>query len=167
MKTESGARTTTDGQPPSEDYLAAHKYHAPAPKPIDPATGQHGAYWVLTEEERHKGFVRPVRESYIHAGDRPNGPVRDLTEDERVQYARFGYVKFEEYQPNDGSAIGRFWTQAQLISGCGSRTTMGLAIAETYAREPKFYGATFCCHCRQHFPVDQFVWDGTTERVGS
>lgn len=50
---------------------------------------------------------------------------------------------------------------------CGSTTTMGLALAETYARDPYFYSGTFCCHCGTHFPLDQFVWEGTTEVVGS
>lgn len=27
---------------------------------------------------------------------------------------------------------------------CGSETRMGVAIAETYARNPTFYGATYC-----------------------
>ena len=33
--------------------------------------------------------------------------------------------------------------------------------AETYARDPKFYGATFCVECKGHFPVGengQFRW---------
>lgn len=50
---------------------------------------------------------------------------------------------------------------------CGTVTTMSIPIAETYARDPKFYGGTFCCGCRTHFPLDQFVWEGTTETVGS
>lgn len=50
---------------------------------------------------------------------------------------------------------------------CGTVTTMALGIAETYARDPKFYGATFCCHCGTHLPVSEFVWDGTDEEVGS
>lgn len=161
------ARTTTDGQPPSEDYLAAHRYKAPAPQPIDPKTGQHGAYWVLSEEERAKGFVRPVRRSYVHRGTRPVHPVRDLTAEEAEHYAGHGYVKFEAYPASELPSIGRFWTQAQLDSGCQTRTTMGLAIAETYARDPKFYGSTFCCECRKHLPLDEFVWDGTEELVGS
>jgi hypothetical protein len=69
-------------------------------------------YLVLSEAERAKGFVRPVRESYQH-----------LT--------------------------------------CGGVTTMGLAIAETYARDPSFYGGTFCATCRAHYPVGadgEFVW---------
>ncbi|GAB3884441.1 hypothetical protein [Terrabacter terrigena] len=51
--------------------------------------------------------------------------------------------------------------------GCGAVTTMGLRLAETYARDPKFYGATYCVGCRMHRPVSEFVWDGTDERVGS
>jgi len=52
---------------------------------------------------------------------------------------------------------------------CGTKTSMGLALSETYARDPKFYSGTFCCHCRQHFtfgtPDGVFHWlDG--ERVG-
>jgi hypothetical protein len=50
---------------------------------------------------------------------------------------------------------------------CGTMTRMSQAIAETYARDPGFYSGTFCVACRQHFPLDQFVWEGTTERVGS
>ena len=53
---------------------------------------------------------------------------------------------------------------------CGVVTRMNLAIAETYARDPQFYDATFCRRCRDHFPVGpdgEFVWDGTTEKVGT
>lgn len=50
---------------------------------------------------------------------------------------------------------------------CGTNTTMGLAIAETLARDPGFYGGTFCVHCREHRPLSEFVWDGTDEQVGS
>lgn len=81
-------------------------------------SGQNESYLVLSEEERAKGFVRPVRRSYVH-------------------------------------------------QKCGALTTMAQAIAETYARNPKFYGATFCCGCRAHFSVSEFVWDGTSEAVGS
>ena len=33
---------------------------------IDPMTGLQNAYVVLSEDERAKGFVRPVRRTYIH-----------------------------------------------------------------------------------------------------
>lgn len=52
---------------------------------------------------------------------------------------------------------------------CGSATTMGAAIAETYARQPSFYGATYCAQCGMHRPVGEhgeFVWsDGS--KVGT
>lgn len=82
---------------------------------------QADAYLVLSDEERARGFVRPVRRTYLH-------------------------------------------------EVCGRTTTMAMDIAETYARDPKFYGATYCCHCMQHLPVGangKFVWLGTTERVGT
>jgi len=50
---------------------------------------------------------------------------------------------------------------------CGTLTTMAHSIAETYARDPYFYGSTFCCGCGTHYPVAEFVWDGTDELVGS
>lgn len=112
-----------------------------APQPIDPATGMHRDYWVLSEEERSKGFVRPVRRSYRHVGLRPTYPTRELTAEESKRNADYGYVAFEPYPPG-GPVLGRFWTRAQLASGCGQVTTMGLALSETYARDPSFYGAT-------------------------
>lgn len=44
---------------------------------------------------------------------------------------------------------------------CMGITRMSTAIAETYARQPGFYGATYCCHCHMHRPVGQdgeFTW---------
>lgn len=141
--------------------------------------GQQEGYIVLSPEERAKGFVRPVRHSYEHVGlPRPRNPLRDLTPDEVERFARYGYVKYEEYKYVDAegrapSALGRYWTQPDLDrveKGCGTVTTMGQALAETYARDPQFYGGTFCCGCGKHFPVGEigeFVWAGTKERVGT
>ena len=79
---------------------------------------QNEVYIVLSEEERARGFVRPVRRSYKHLN-------------------------------------------------CGVVTTMGLDLAETYARDPSFYGATYCVNCSMHRPLTEFVWEGTNEQVGS
>ena len=52
---------------------------------------------------------------------------------------------------------------------CGAVTYMARAIAETYAREPHFYGATYCTACHMHRPVGEageFVWDDGT-KVGT
>lgn len=51
-------------------------------------------------------------------------------------------------------------------STCGLPTTMGRAIAETYARNPHFYGGTYCVYCQMHRPLTEFTWpDGS--QVGS
>lgn len=113
-ETQGGAVTNpktnlTDGSPVTEDH-----------RELKP-NGQQKGYVVLSDEERGKGFVRPVRRSYIH-------------------------------------------------ESCGTITTMGQSIAETYARDPYFYGGTFCCACGSHFPVGingQFTWVGTNEKVGT
>lgn len=83
--------------------------------------GQQEGYVVLAKEERAKGFVRPVRRSYVH-------------------------------------------------TKCGTLTTMGQSLAETYARDPYFYSGTFCCGCGTHFPVGEngeFVWADSAEKVGT
>lgn len=97
---------------PSDPRLTRGPDEAPVP--------QAEVYLVLSDEQRARGFVRPVRTTYRHAR-------------------------------------------------CGSVTTMGRAIAETYARDPRFYGATYCCKCAMHLPVGEageFSWpDGS--KVGS
>lgn len=93
----------------------------PAHRELGP-DGQQRDYVILTPEERAKGFVRPVRRSYVH-------------------------------------------------SVCGVVTTMSIAIAETYARDPHFYSGTFCISCKKHLPVGpdgEFVWDdGSGQKVGT
>ena len=122
------ARVLADGSPVTEDH-----------REIDPLTGQQKGYVVLTAEERAKGFVRPVRRTYTHAG------------------------RETEVVGADGvTPVGK-----PRLGGCGTDTTMGLAIAETYARDPGFYSGTFCCACRKHLPLNEFVWKGTNEQVGS
>lgn len=132
---------------------------------------QNEVYLVLSEEERAKGFVRPVRLSYVHVGkEKPKYPLRELTDEEKEAHSVYGYVRFEPYPESESPLTGKYWTQAQLDSinkGCGTKTTMSRPIAETYARNPQFYGATYCAGCQKHLPVDEFVWDGTEERVGS
>lgn len=49
-------------------------------------------------------------------------------------------------------------------TACGTETTMGAKIAETYARDPGFYGGTFCVGCGGHFPLLEVV-DGKERRT--
>lgn len=100
-------QTLVDGGPVTLDH-----------REINPKTGMQKDYVVLSEDERKKGFVRPVRTTYTH-------------------------------------------------KICMMHTTMAQPLAETYARDPQFYTGTFCVGCQTHFPLDQFVWKGTDEQVGS
>lgn len=167
MTDDDPKKCTLSGNPPDPDY------EGPAPQPIDPATGMHKDYYVLCEEERKKGFVRPVRRSYVHIGKRPKYPLRDLTPEEKERYVGtgLGYVKFETYPPEMLPRTGRFWTEVDLLSGCGRTTTMAQAIAETYSRDPSYYAETFCATCGKHFRVGEngeFVWaDNPDQRVGT
>lgn len=148
------------------------------------ATGQHEIYLVLSEEERAKGFVRPVRNKYIHRGKKIDreGTLQTLDEhygddlEYKKQLQKDGYVAFLKYPESKSPAIGRILTQKELdninsskeyAGGCGVETRMGDALSETYAANPKFYGATFCCGCNKHLPVNEFIWSDTDEEVGS
>ena len=109
----------------TEDPSDPRLTHGTDSEPIEQAE----TYLVLSKEEREKGFIRPVRTSYVH--------------------------------------IGPTQLSGDLGIGCNATTTMGRELAETYARDPKFYGSTYCIYCRMHRPVEEFVWYGTNERVGS
>lgn len=128
---------------------------------------QSEVYLVLSEEERQKGFVRPYRDTYIHCGERPRYPLRDLTEEERVRHAGSNYSKFEAYPESEAPTVGSYWTEARLNGGCGTVTSMGRALSETYARNPRFYGATYCVGCSMHKPVAEFRWTADNAVVGS
>lgn len=136
-------------------------------------------YLVLSEEERAKGFVRPVRNSYVHVGKSHShykGIHRMLTEEEQKEHPDKKYVAVMTVMVReDGSFLGgTYVTQEELTAyqfgtrtgGCGCTTTMGQALSETYARNPDFYGATYCCYCMKHLPVSEFVWSGTDITVG-
>lgn len=94
----------------------------PALQKIEPS-GMQEKYLVLSEEERAKGFVRPLRRAYRHLK-------------------------------------------------CGAVTTMGLALCETYARDPSFYNGTYCASCGTHFRLIDtegkraFLWDEDGKGVG-
>lgn len=100
------AQTTTDGR--SVDEVRAEQ--------SQDGNKMHASYIILSDEERAKGFVRPVRRSYKHTGlPKPAmGSLRSLTAEETVRYEKYGYVKFEAYPPSDNPCTGRYWTQVDL-----------------------------------------------------
>lgn len=92
-------------------------------------------------------------------------PVTPDHRDLRPDGQQKGYVVLRADERAKGFV--RPYRDAYRHLKCGKITTMGRAIAETYARDPYFYGGTFCSHCRAHFPVGvdgEFTWyemDGT------
>ena len=109
--------TSVGGAPPVDiskrETIGGMDPFSPEHRELKP-NGQQKDYIILSEDERKRGFVRPVRRTYVH-------------------------------------------------EKCGVATTMGIALAETYARKPDFYSGTFCCGCGTHFtfgqPDGDFVWD--------
>lgn len=103
-------KVTNSGNDPKLDTSC------PVPDDAKLPDGQHVDHWVLPAEERAKGFIRPVRRTYVH-------------------------------------------------TVCGVATTMPQAIAETFARQPWYYGKTFCCGCHDYFDLGEgkFVWDDGSE----
>lgn len=101
-------------------------------------TGQHSSYVILCPDERAKGFTRPYRTSYKHVG------------------------RLEHLVGDDGAE-----GPTVRVGGCGTVTTMGRALSETYARDPKFYTHTFCVYCNSHPPVSEFIWTVDHQEVGS
>lgn len=139
---------------------------------------QNECYIILSEEEREKGFIRPVRNGYIHVGRmiKQEGTLRELTEEEKERHNKYGkiYSHFLEYPEDRLPLAGKFLTQEEVdnigkrIGGCGGKTLMAREIAETYARDPKFYGSTWCMNCSTHINVNEFIWDdGSNQEVGS
>lgn len=168
---------TTDGQPARPGFEDRG-----APAPIDPKTGQHEAYWVLCEEERKKGFVRPVRRTYRHVGRSICGKIEPRVGAGHIYAPKLGgSISICALKPgHDGECFDVIQSVTQpeaaeaermhTLGGCGSNTSMGQTLAETYARDPKFYGATFCCQCGGHFPVGEegeFVWIDDGSKVGT
>ena len=98
--------------PTTDDPRDPRLTHGSDDEPVPMA----GVYLVLSDEELAKGFVRPLRTSYVH----------DLGE-----------------------------------HACYEVTHMSAKLCETYARQPDFYGATYCVGCLRHRPVGangEFHW---------
>lgn len=84
----------------------------------------------------------------------PNDPCLD--EGRKPEGQNACYLVLSEAERAKGFV--RPYRDAYTHSVCGTITTMGRALAETYATNPAFYGATFCIKCNQHLPVGEFTW---------
>ena|ERR1044072_322982 len=96
--------------------------------------------------------------------DRHDGCLHEIDPETGMQKC---YLVMPDGQRKD---LVRPLRQSYIHERCGTLTSMGMAIAETYTANPSFYGATFCVACKNHFPVGEhgeFVWAGTDIKVGT
>jgi len=94
----------------------------------------------------------------------PNDPRLVHSVDSEPRQQNDTYLVLSEEERSKGFV--RPFRDTYIHDRCGTETRMVIAIAETYARNPYFYGGTYCCSCRKHLPLDEFKWlDG--EVVGS
>lgn len=160
-------RATASGRPPERE-------DGSTPTAEKLSDGQYRDHWVLSEEDRAKGFIGPCRKTYVHVGAQgPRYTLTEITEDERGGLPDRSWKFYEAYPDSELPKRGKYWTDDELKrvgAGCGSVTSMPLPIAETYAVNPHFYGSTYCAACQAYFPVGEqgeFVWEGTNQRVGT
>jgi len=152
---------------------------------------QNKIYLVLPDSERAKGFVRPYRDSYIHVGREVliyeelnfGCSLKKLTKENTERYKEFNWTYEIHYSENykkfkNSNAVSRFVEAQEMVAflhnkkrygvNCGCVTKMNPKIAETYARNPSFYGLTWCMRCAKHLPVGEFIWDEVSgQTVGS
>ncbi len=108
-------------------------------------------------EQDHQG-----RQICTTGGDAPS-VARANQASETGQHASYVVLCEEER----AKGFVRPYRDAYRHATCGRVTTMGRALSETYARDPKFYSHTFCVTCNRHLPVAEFVWTADGAQLGS
>ena len=101
----------------------------------------------------------------LHGMD-PDGPEHRELEPGTGMQKDYIVLSAEERAKGFVRPVRRSYTHAR----CGTSTRMGLALCETYARDPQFYSGTFCVACKDHFPVGpggEFTWDEDGTKVGT
>jgi hypothetical protein len=94
-----------------------------------------------------------------HTEDAKDPRLTHGVDEEPVPQAA-AYLVLSQQERDQGFA--RPVRRTYIHETCGAATTMSQPLAETYARSPEFYGATYCVVCRQHRPVGaggEFTWE--------
>lgn len=120
------------------------------------------------EKPLHPMAIVPPLETNGVTADR-NDPGLKLIGPDGMQ-KKYLVLSTEERAKGFVRGVRHTYLHAKELGGCGTTTTMGRELAETYARNPHFYSGTYCCYCNTHKPVGangEFFWDGTFEKVGT
>jgi hypothetical protein len=107
-----------------------------------------------------------MREMSMGITTDPNDPELKIIDPENNQQMSYLVLSEDERACGFVQPVRRSYVHEK----CASITTMDSAIAETYARNPRYYGATYCARCQSHFPVGalgEFTWAGTDVKVGT
>lgn len=131
----------------------------------------HAAEEELIAQRRKQAEAIPVdRSSQELVSGAPLPPDRSHTDlKENGQQKDYVVLSPEERAKGFVRPVRRTYRHLK----CGGTTTMSQAIAETYARDPRFYSGTFCVDCGSHFPIEtfgqtgEFVWIDDGTKVGS
>lgn len=90
-------------------------------------------------------------------------PCPDMTRLDNGMYKDYWVLSAEERRRNLVQPVRREYRHME----CFHVTQVHPAIAETLAACPTFYHKLYCVTCQDHFPAGDFVWVGTTQKVGT
>jgi hypothetical protein len=94
----------------------------------------------------------------------PNDPRLGHGADDKQTSQHDAYLVLSEEER--GKGFVRPYRETYIHLKCGVVTKIGRELSETYARNPHFYGSTYCVSCKMHLPLKEFNWDGTHENLG-
>jgi hypothetical protein len=122
-----------------------------------------GEQRALREAERIKSLPPVDRSKLCTTDGRSVAEARKAQTNETGQHESYIVLCDEE---RSRGFVRPYRDQYKHLA-CGGVTSMGRKLSETYARDPKFYGETFCVQCNRHLPVAEFVWTLDGQQVGS
>jgi hypothetical protein len=149
---EEAAQARMLGAEPAAAVLDEIEYMNRALAPFDPAPG-------VAQNECWAPPPVDCNAQVLTTG----GPVpedRSHTEIDPATGQQKGYIVLSPEERAKG--FKRPVRRTYIHTRCGRSTSMGQALAETYARDPEFYDGTMCVNCHAHFPVGadgEFVWE--------
>jgi hypothetical protein len=95
--------------------------------------------------------------------DRGDPGLREIIQNGPLKGQQRAYLVLSEEERAKGFVMPVYRSYRHMK--CGTDTTMGQALCETYARNPYFYSGTFCAYCGTHFDLiipgegyHQFYW---------
>ena len=87
----------------------------------------------------------------------PNDPRLGHGIDDEPRSQNQAYLVLSEKEKAKGFV--RPYRERYIHTTCGTFTKMHKDIAESFAVDPRFYGATYCVKCQKHLPLHEFEWE--------